>query len=739
MSTDTLDDKLNEHYAGRVVRKDLLHALKKGTNVPSFVLEFLLAKYCASDDPEEIEAGKRAVIETLEQNYVRPDEANQAQSTVQQKGKHKFIDKVHVRYVEKEKRHWAEMENFGSRRIAVAEKFYRDNDRILSGGIWAELVVGHNDIEDDDYAFYIEQLKPIQLSRFNFDEYIANREQFTRDEWLAIVIRTIGLDPEKMSRRLQLHFIARLIPFIEANYNFIELGPRGTGKSYNYSEFSPYSTLISGGQATTPVLFYNNAKRKVGLVGFWDIVAFDEVAGIRINDPDSIQIMKDYMANGRFSRGAEVIANASLAFVGNIDYSIDQLVNSAHFDLFYPLPSVFDLAVMDRYHTYLPGWEMPKNTSQLLTPRFGFITDYLAAAFHHQFQHDNRYQWVNKHIKLGPSIEGRDEVAIKKTVAGFVKMLHPVGEPTPQELEEYLRYAVEGRRRIKEQLNKRKTDDEYAHINLSYYDQGGEEQVVFCRESKDAPATQRPLRRQIDADAPHDNRLAKKKIRVVPGDGPDAQGSGQTAPDRGAGNGPDAGRGVGSAAADAGALDSERDLETTHLQTSGEQPVASETEARPLEEKHIRILYGDVGNSYESLFGAYVEGAKKVDVEDSYIRSKHQIHNFIRFCELLVKKGTVREINLRTGFDNEVQKSEAIAHLEDLAQSLRDLGIEFRYTFDQEIHDRDIRLDNGWRIKIGRGLDYFQPPENWFSVGAQDMDLRPCKETQVDIFRWDAG
>ena len=333
---------------------------------------------------------------------------------VQQKGKHKFIDKVHVRYVEKEKRHLAEMENFNSRRIAIAEKYYRENDRILEGGIWAEITIGHNDIEEDDYAFFVGELRPTQLSRFDFDEYLKGRNDFSRNEWIDVIIRSIGLEPAKCTQILKFHHLARLFSFVESNFNFIELGPRGTGKSYSFSEFSPYSTLISGGQATTPVLFYNNARRKVGLVGYWDIVAFDEVAGIRIKDQDSIQIMKDYMANGRFSRGVEVIANASLAFIGNIDHSINQLVNSGQFDLFYPLPDNFDLAVIDRFYNYLPGWDMPKNSSEYLTANYGFITDYLAEAFHHLFMHTNKYDWVNKNIKLGPSIEGRDEVSIKK-------------------------------------------------------------------------------------------------------------------------------------------------------------------------------------------------------------------------------------------------------------------------------------------------------------------------------------
>jgi len=503
-----LDKKLNEVYSGKVVRKDLLHRIKKGTNVPSFVLEFLLSKYCASDDSDEIEAGIQAVFETLENNYVRPDEANKAQSTVQQKGKHKFIDKVHVTYNEKEKRHWAEMDNFGSRRIAVPEKFYRNNDRLLEGGVWAEVTVCHNDIDEDDYAFYIEKLRPIQLSRFDVDEFCAGRQSFSRDEWIDVIIRSIGLEPDKLDLRLKFHFLARLIPFVEANYNFIELGPRGTGKSYAFSEFSPYATLVS--QASTPTLFYNNARRKVGLVGFWDIVAFDEVARVQVKDKETVDIMKTYMASGRFSRGVEVIANASLAFVGNIDYSIKQLVDSDRFDLFIPLPEAFDLAVIDRFFTYLPGWEMPKNSSTFLTDKYGFITDYLAEAFH-VLSKGSRYDYVNNNCRLGSTIQGRDEIAVKKTVAALLKLLHPGCEPSREELEEYMAYALEGRRRIKEQLNKRKHDDEFADINLSYVDSHGKEIIVWCPESKSSDATQNPVRKKLSGTIDPPAEVSDKK------------------------------------------------------------------------------------------------------------------------------------------------------------------------------------------------------------------------------------
>src|SRR5712691_114212 len=495
---DTLDQKLLSVFDGKVVRKDLLHRIKKGTNVPTFVLEFLLARYCASDAPAEIQAGMEAVLATLQDNYVRPDEANAAQSRVATKGKHRFIDKVHVRYVEKEKRHWAALENFNSQRIAIGERFYRDNDRLLEGGIWAEVTIVHNDMDADNYAFYVEELRSIQLSRFDFAQYCAGRQAFTRDEWLAVILRSVGLEPSKLSPRVQLHFMARLAPLVEANFNLIELGPRGTGKSYFFSEFSPYSTLISGGQATKAILFYNNARQRIGLVGFWDTVAFDEVSGIKVKDPDTIQIMKDYMTNGRFCRGVDVIADASMAFVGNFDLSVEQVVNSTEYDLFQPLPSQLDLAVMDRFACYVPGWEMPKNSSAFLTDHYGLITDYLAEAFHYQLKHSNRYEEVNKRLRLGPAVEGRDEKGIKKTLCAFLKILHPADDPTDEEFEEYVSYAVECRRRIKEQMNKRKPDDEFARIDLSYINANGKGIVVYCPESRNATATLEPARRRLE-------------------------------------------------------------------------------------------------------------------------------------------------------------------------------------------------------------------------------------------------
>lgn len=690
-----LDQKLNSVFDGKVLRKDLLHRIKKGTNVPTFVLEFLLARYCASNEPAEIDAGMEAVLATLQDNYVRPDEANAAQSRVATRGRHRFIDKVHVRYMETEKRHWAALENFNSQRIAIGQQFYQDNDRLLEGGIWAEVTVAHNDIDDDPYAFYIEELRPIQLSRFDFDRYKSGRDEFTRDEWLDAVLRSVGLEPSKLTERVKFHFIARLAPLVEPNFNLIELGPRGTGKSYFFSEFTPYSTLISGGQATTPTLFYNKSRGKVGLVGFWDTVAFDEVGGIKVKEPDTIQIMKDFMANGRFSRGVEVIADASLAFVGNIDMSIEQLVNSTEYDLFQPLPPSFDLAVMDRFACYLPGWEMPKNSSEFLTADFGFITDYLAEAFHYVFKHTNRYEEVNKRVRLGSAVEGRDEKGIKKTICAFLKILHPSKPPSDVEFEQYVSYAVECRRRVKEQMNKRKPDDEFAMINLSYINADQEEVIVYCPESKNAPATQHPTRSSLEEPV---RGVTHKSARTI------------------------------------------GDKSAPHAIATVPSPVPAapiqEAVAEP-HERHFTILYGDTGYSYETIISPYLARAKEVIVEDPYVRLTHQVQNFVRFCETVIKVGAIKKISLVTSYDDSTQLAELQEKLDELKDSLLELDVVLEVQVNPNMHDREIRFDNGWVIKIGRGLDFYQRPEGWFSVGANDLSLRKCLETKVDIFKED--
>ena len=690
---DRLDEKLIELFDGKLVRKDLLQRIKKGTNVPTFVLEFLLARYCASDDEDEIQAGLEAVLETLSDNYVRPDESNAAQSKVATKGKHKFIDKVHVRYVESQKRHWASLENFNSQKIAVGEKFYKENKRLLEGGIWAEVKLAFNEIEEDDYAFYIEELRPIQLSRFDFDGYKAGRAMMSRDDWMDSILRSVGLEPSKLTQRVKFHFLLRLAPLVEANFNLIELGPPGTGKSYFYSEFSPYTTLLSGGQTTSATLFYNKNKKETGLVGYWDTIAFDEVGNMKVKDPDVIQILKDFMANGRFSRGKEVIADASTVFIGNIYLSVKQVVNSTEYDLFQPLPKEFDFAVMDRLYAYLPGWEMPRNSSKYLTSNYGFITDYLAEAFHHQLKSVNVYESVNKRIRLGDAIEGRDEKGIKKTVCAFMKMLHPHGEASDEEFDEYVEYAVEGRRRVKEQMNKRKPDDDFANIDLSYINHKGEDIIVRCPETIGVLATLEPNRAGVTLE---DEAVAETQTNIT--------------------------------------------KVNTLVEAFAVAPIAStvaiaEVVEEELQEQHFKINYGATGYSYDSIISPYLAKAKAIVIEDPYIRAKHQLNNFVRFCEAVLNQPSINKITLVTSYDDQTNIQEIAEALKDLQQSLLELDVDLDVQVNENLHDREIRIDNGWTVKIGRGLDFFQRPDSWFSVGVNDLALRKCLETKVDIYK----
>ena len=485
MELDSLDQKLVAAYSGKVVRKDLLHQIKGGENVPSYVLEYLLGRYCSSDDEAEIEAGIKAVKETLHANYFRQDESNKAQALVERNGRHRFIDRIEVRFVPSETKYWASMDNFGYARIHIPDDFHRRYERLLEGGIWA--IIDLEYLAPDETGkgaspFHVVDLKPIQLARFDFEDFCEGRRSFTTDEWLDVLTRSVGMEPSRLDRRCKLLLLTRLVAFVEKNYNFIELGPRGTGKSYAFSEFSPYAMLVSGGKASTANLFYNNARRKVGLVGYWDVVAFDEVGGMKVTDPDAIQIMKDYMANGRFSRGiTQVHADASLVFIGNLNQPAETLVANAGTDLFQPLPKEFDLAVIDRFHFYLPGWEIPKNSKAILTDHFGFVTDYLAEAFR-ALRKQNRYDALEGKVRLGSHVEGRDANGIKRTVSGLLKLLFPHGECTKDELRMCLELAMEGRRRVKEQLKKRGSF-EFHKTTFTWIDaEDGRETVVAVPE-----------------------------------------------------------------------------------------------------------------------------------------------------------------------------------------------------------------------------------------------------------------
>ncbi len=471
---DELDDKVNRVFAGKVVRKDLVRKVKVGANVPVFVLEYLLGKYCASSDENAIQMGLQVVNDTLANNYIRPDESTKAQSKVKEAGKHTFIDKVKVRLVDS--RYWAEVTNFGHKFVHVPDHYVRDFDRLLTGGIWAQVDMVWNET-DEKAPFFIDKLTPIQLATFDLEEYRRLRTEFTTDEWIDFMLRSMGYEPSVMDRRLKLLFLTRLVPLCERNYNLVELGPRGTGKSYAVQELSPYSALLTG-PTTVANLFGHMSGKQKGMVMIWDVVGFDEVADLQKMPKEVITTMKTYCESGQFQRGAESFAgDASIAMFGNTQQPIDVMVQTGH--LFAPMPDVIrdDMAFIDRLHFYLPGWEIPKMRNEHFTDRYGFVVDYLAEALRDLRKH-NFTEIIDHHFALGAHLNARDRKAVRRTVSGMMKVLHPHGQVSREDLGEILELAIEGRRRVKEQL-KKMGSFEYYQTSFSFQDsETGEEKFV---------------------------------------------------------------------------------------------------------------------------------------------------------------------------------------------------------------------------------------------------------------------
>ncbi|MRR13837.1 protease Lon-related BREX system protein BrxL [archaeon] len=473
-----LDQKVTSVFAGRVVRKDLVRKVKVWANVPVFVLEYLLGKYCATDDQATMEAGLKVVNSTLADNFVRPDEANKAQSFVRENGKHTIIDKVKVRYLSEDDKYWAEFVNFGHKYVHIPELYVQKYDRILMGGIWAQVDLIHRFDEEargKRSPFWIENLKPIQLASFDLPEYLLSRRQFTSDEWIDLLIRSIGMEPSHFDRRLKLLFLIRLIPLCEQNYNLIELGPRGTGKSYAYQEFTPYAILLTG-PTTVANLFYNIGTGKMGLVGLWDAVAFDEVADLQKMPKEVITTLKTYCESGTFARGKDALSGtASIVMFGNTNQPVEIMVRSSH--LFAPMPEIIreDMAFFDRIHYYLPGWEVPKMQVDFFTNHYGFVVDYLAEALR-ELRRQNFVDMVDHYFSFGSHLNARDVKAVRKTVSGLIKLIYPHGEITREEMAELLELAIEGRRRVKEQL-KKMGSFEYHQTSFSYIDNETREEV----------------------------------------------------------------------------------------------------------------------------------------------------------------------------------------------------------------------------------------------------------------------
>ena len=482
---EIIKDKLRQNFDGKIVRKDLTKKIKEGANVPVYVLEFLLGQYCSSDDEEVIQSGVQTVKRILADNFVRPDEAQKILSILRQRGSYTVIDKITVNLNIKTDSYEAEFSNLGLKSIPVGEEYPTKFDRLLCGGIWCIVQLDYEYIEEDQkngMPIRVLKLTPIQMPHVDIDALKQGRKAFTKEEWMDVLLRSIGMEPDKLDIREKWLLIARMLPLVENNFNLCELGPRSTGKSHLYKEISPNSILVSGGQTTVANLFYNMSRRTVGLVGLWDCVAFDEVAGINFKDKDGIQIMKDYMASGSFARGKEEkAASASMVFVGNINQSVDVLLKTS--SLFDPFPSEMgtDTAFLDRMHCYIPGWEIPKFRPDHFTDDYGFITDYLAE-FIRELRKEQHGDALDKYFHLGKNLNQRDTIAVRKMVGGFIKLMYPDGEFTKEQLEEILQLSLEMRRRVKEQL-KKLGGMEFYDVNFSYIDnETFEEQYVSVPE-----------------------------------------------------------------------------------------------------------------------------------------------------------------------------------------------------------------------------------------------------------------
>ena len=691
-----LDAKINEHFAGFVVRKDLVKAVKGNAIVPTYVLEYLLGQYCATDDEASILTGIETVKEILRKHYVHRSEAGLIQSTIKEKGRYKVIDQVSVSLNEKTDSYEAVFDNLGIKKVAVDSGTVKAHPKLLVTGVWCIAEVQYEFSEDARISPWIlESIKPIQIAKVDYDQYRDVRRAFTTDEWIDLLMQSIGFRPEAFGRRSKLLQLLRLIPFVERNYNLIELGPKGTGKSHIYSEFSPHGQLISGGEVSIPKLFVNNSNGRIGLVGYWDVVAFDEFAGReKTANKALVDIMKNYMANKSFSRGVNPMgAEASFSFVGNTDHNVPFMLKNS--DLFEALPSQFhDSAFIDRLHAYLPGWEIDVIRGEMFTKGYGFIVDYLAEILRHLRSEDfsNR---PDKFFQVSEKISTRDRDAIYKTMSGMLKLIFPDGSQTEAEVEELLRLAMESRKRVKDQLAR--IDSTYPDVDFHYVGSDGAKRRVSTVEEEEYPQFYH-LKPALD---PKD----QEKAAVTP---PGAY------------------------------LPSEDDGRATATVA----PISLRSQpGTKLAEGHHVFAENRKGVSYDKLFGPYIDGASRLIVTDPYIRLFYQHRNMMEFVEMVIRRKPPEDqvkVHLVTGPDEGIISRQREL-LESITTACTDTGVEFSWAFDTSgtAHARDIVTDTGWKIVLDRGLDIFQPPikTEGFSLGDRMQEHRMLKGFYVTYVR----
>lgn len=685
----TLQQKIMNAFIGKVVRKDLAFLVKGGLPVPTYVLEYLLGQYCATDDQEAIEAGLEKVKQVIKNNYVHRAEAESVKGKIRESGKYRIIDKVTVTLNEKDDEYQAAFANLGLTRVPIGTQYVKANPKLLSGnGVWCIVTIGYISGEDIKVRWDIQTLKPVQISNVDLQEYIDQRQNFTTDEWIDFLMHTVGLNPEVMNRREKFITLARLLPHVENNFNFMELGPKGTGKSHVFQELSPYGVLVSGGDVTPARLFVKiqGNKEILGLVGYWDVVAWDEFEQQSGRNVDAVLIdtMQNYLANKSFNRGKGTHeASASMSFVGNTKHTVPYMLKNTH--LFESIPTSFIKgAFLDRIHLYNPGWEIRMLKKDSFSKGYGLITDYIAAVLH-ELRNDDRTAILKDYAKFDGSLSERDHLAIRKTFSGMMKLLYPDGKMTDQEAYELIDFAAESRKRVKDQL------------------------YVIDETFKAEPA--------------HFKYINLKNGLEIQVETLERISNGHTE----------------SAASTTSSNETESNNSNEAEVTADNNGMADVQAAkRPripmLQEKSMTFRMGQTGVSYEKLFAPYMRDAKVITVEDPYIRASWQIKNFMEFALMLINTRPVDDLKLNLVTNEEEEKiPDLIDKLDDIKDDLASYGIEFEYKL-RDFHDRCIKTDTGWTIMLGRGLDMFEK-YNTYSIASSRQDMRKCKEFMVTFMK----
>lgn len=692
---NVLDTKINEIFPGCVVRKDLVKEVKGNAIVPSYVLEYLLGQYCATSDEDTIVAGIESVKNILAKHYVHRNESGLIKSNIKEKGRYKVIDKISVELDEKHDCYKATFSNLGINKVLIDSQTVKKHPRLLVSGVWCLADVEYQYSDDNNAVpWTLTSLKPIQLSQFNFDEFKEKRAAFTSDEWIDLLIQSIGFNPELLSKRKKLLQLIRLIPYCERNYNFVELGPKGTGKSHIYTEFSPHGTLISGGEVSAAKLFVNNArKHDIGLVGYWDNIAFDEFAGkAKKADKALVDIMKGYMANKSFSRGVETLnAEASMTFIGNTKHNVPFMLK--HSNLFEELPAQYlDSAFLDRIYFYLPGWEVDVTRNELFTTGYGFVVDYYSEALKCLRNYDYSDAFKSR-FDVSTGISKRDMDGVMKTFSGLMKIIYPDKNATDNEIEELLKFAMEGRKRVKDQILR--IDSTLPPVDFSYTKKSGEKVEVKTLEETQYP-------RLYNQNAPTDEEEENVAVEMFT---PIQQ--------------------------------VEAVAEPVKEETSKEEE--SQKQAEEFQERHFIFEEEQIGITYEKLFAPVFKGATKIEIIDPYIRNFFQTLNLMELLEVVEKcKSEADEVvvELTTSLD-EYNEQIQTRNLETIRESCMQMGINFSFKYDATIHARSITTDTGYKVLLDRGLDIYQNCErkDAFQFTTRMQKYRPCKRFEITYLK----